>query len=63
MHMLPIYYNTTNNKKHKKRKLTQKEISARLQHEKFLQKMTERDSPKLTKKSTIFNFPHRITGK
>ena len=39
MHILPIYYNTTNSKRRKKRKLSQKEISARLQHEKFLQKM------------------------
>ena len=30
---------------------------------KSLQQMTKRDSPKLTKKSTIFNFPHRITWK
>ena len=39
MHILPIYYNTNNIKKRKKRKLSQREISARLQHEKFLRKM------------------------
>ena len=39
MHILPIYYNTNNIKKRKKRKLSQREISARLEHEKFLRKM------------------------
>jgi hypothetical protein len=39
MHMLPVYYTTTNNKKRKVRKKTQSQLAAERDHEKFLKKM------------------------
>ena len=39
MHMLPVYYTTTNNKKHKVRKKTQSQLAAERDHQKFLKKM------------------------
>jgi len=40
MHLLPVYFNSTNlSSKRKKRKLSQKEIQSRKEHEKFLKKM------------------------
>ena len=39
MHMLPVYYTTTNNKKRKVGKKTQSQIAAEKEHKKFLKKM------------------------
>ena len=39
MHMLPVYYTTTNTRKRKKNKKTQSQIAAEKEHEKFLKKM------------------------
>ena len=39
MHMLPVYYTTTNNKKRKVRKKTQSQLAAERDHQKFLKKM------------------------
>jgi hypothetical protein len=39
MHMLPVYYTTTNNKKCKVRKKTQSQLAAERDHQKFLKKM------------------------
>ena len=39
MHMLPVYYTTTNNKKRKVRKKTQSQLAADRDHAKFLKKM------------------------
>tara|TARA_R110001592_G_scaffold1385_1_gene8316 strand:- start:5393 stop:5761 length:369 start_codon:yes stop_codon:yes gene_type:complete len=39
MHMLPVYYTTTNNKKRKVGKKTQSQIAAEKEHTKFLKKM------------------------
>ena len=39
MHMLPVYYTTTNTRKRKKSKKTQSQIAAEKEHEKFLKKM------------------------
>ena len=39
MHMLPVYYTTTNTRKRKKIKKTQSQIAAEKEHEKFLKKM------------------------
>ena len=40
MHLLPVYFNSSKlNSKRKKRKLSQKEIQSRKEHEKFLKKM------------------------
>ena len=39
MHMLPVYYTTTNTKKRKASKKTQSQLAAERDHEKFLKKM------------------------
>ena len=39
MHMLPVYYTTTNTRKRKKSKKTKSQIAAEKEHEKFLKKM------------------------
>ena len=39
MHMLPVYYTTTNTRKRKKVKKTQRQIAAEKEHAKFLKKM------------------------
>ena len=39
MHMLPVYYTTTNNKKRKVRKTTHSQLAAQRDHQKFLKKM------------------------
>ena len=39
MHLLPIYYSTTNTKKRKKRKKTKSLLAAEKEHEKFLKDM------------------------
>jgi hypothetical protein len=39
MHMLPVYYTTTNTRKRKKSKKTQSQIAAEKDHEKFLKSM------------------------
>ena len=39
MHMLPVYYTTTNTRKRKKSKKTQSQIAAEKEHKKFLKKM------------------------
>ena len=39
MHMLPIYFTTTNQKKRKNQKKTSKLLAAEAEHEKFLKKM------------------------
>lgn len=39
MHMLPVYYTTTNTKKRKASKKTQSQLAAEREHEKFLKKM------------------------
>ena len=39
MHMLPVYYTTTNTRKRKKSKKTQSQIAAEKEHEKLLKKM------------------------
>ena len=39
MHMLPVYYTTTNTKKRKAGKKTQSQLAAERDHEKFLKKM------------------------
>ena len=39
MHMLPVYYTTTNNKKRKVRKKTQSQLAVERDHQKFLKKM------------------------
>ena len=39
MHMLPVYYTTTNTRKRKKSKKTQSQIAAEKEHEKILKKM------------------------
>ena len=39
MHMLPVYYTTTNTRKRKKGKKTQSQIAAEKEHAKFLKKM------------------------
>tara|TARA_A100001201_G_C3968597_1_gene164900 strand:+ start:11 stop:460 length:450 start_codon:yes stop_codon:yes gene_type:complete len=39
MHMLPVYYTTTNTRKRKKSKKTQSQIVAEKEHAKFLKKM------------------------
>ena len=39
MHMLPVYYTTTNTRKRKKDKKTKSQIDAEIEHQKFLKKM------------------------
>ena len=39
MHMLPVYYTTTNTKKRKNGKKTKSQLAAEQEHEKFLKKM------------------------
>ena len=39
MHMLPVYYTTTNQKKRKPKKVTAKMQAAQAEHEKFLKRM------------------------
>ena len=39
MHLLPVFYSTTNTKKRKVRKKTQSQLAAERDHEKFLKKM------------------------
>jgi hypothetical protein len=39
MHMLPVYYTTTNTKKRKASKKTQSQLAAERDHQKFLKKM------------------------
>ena len=39
MHMLPVYYTTTNTRKRKKKNKTKSIIAAELEHEKFLKRM------------------------
>ena len=39
MHMLPVYYTTTNTRKRKKGKKTQSQIAAEKEHAKFLKSM------------------------
>ena len=52
MHMLPVYYTTTNTRKRKKRKKTQSQIAAEKEHAKFLKKMGL-DSRKVTGSSSV----------
>ena len=39
MHMLPVYYTTTNQRKRKKGKKSKRLLQAEIEHEKFLKKM------------------------
>ena len=39
MHMLPVYYTTTNTRMRKKGKKTKSQIDAEIEHQKFLKKM------------------------
>ena len=39
MHMLPVYYTTTNQRKRKKGKKSQRLLQAEIEHEKYLRKM------------------------
>ena len=39
MHMLPVYYTTTNTRKRKAKKKTKGQLAAEREHEKFLKKM------------------------
>ena len=39
MHLLPVFYSTTNTKKRKVRKKTQSQLAAERDHQKFLKKM------------------------
>ena len=52
MHMLPVYYTTTNTRKRKKSKKTQSQIAAEKEHTKFLKKMGL-DSRKVTGSSSV----------
>ena len=58
MHMLPVYYTTTNTRKRKKRKKTQSQIAAEKEHAKFLKKMGL-DSRKITGSSSVKNTNKR----
>ena len=58
MHMLPVYYTTTNTRKRKKRKKTQSQIAAEKEHAKFLKKMGL-DSRKVTGSSSVKNTNKR----
>ncbi len=58
MHMLPVYYTTTNTRKRKNRKKTQSQIAAEKEHEKFLKKMGL-GSTKVTGSSSVKNTNKR----
>ena len=58
MHMLPVYYTTTNTRKRKKGKKTQSQIAAEREHEKFLKKMGL-GSSKVTGSSSVKNTNKR----
>ena len=58
MHMLPVYYTTTNTRKRKKGKKTQSQIAAEKEHEKFLKKMGL-GSTKVTGSSSVKNTNKR----
>ena len=45
MHLLPVYYTTTNHKRKKPRKLTKRMEAAQKEHEKFLKKMGVSSEP------------------
>ena len=54
MHLLPIYYTTTNHKRRKKsRKMTKKMEEALSKHEKFLKKMGVSSNPIVKKPSPL----------
>ena len=45
MHLLPVYYTTTNHKRKKPRKMTKRMEAAQKKHEKFLKKMGVSSKP------------------
>ena len=58
-HLLPIYYNTSRltPKRRKKKKVSEKELQARLEHEKFILKMGYKKGLKKSLKITEYENP------